>query len=102
MATILGHAPNMKRELLQSGPKSGGLGREHCRWRGAISGGRERSLVEGSSLRWRGDHRWKVSISGGGERLLLEGSGLRWRGAVSGGEEQSKEEGSDLRWKGAG
>ena len=62
------------------------------RWRGAISGGGERSQVEKSERWWRG------AVSGGGERSLVEGSGLRWRGAVSGAK-QSQVQGSGLRWR---
>ena len=51
---------------------------------GAVSGGGDRSLVEGSGLRWR------EAVLGGGERSLVEGSGLRWRGAIAGGGEQSQ------------
>ena len=36
--------------------------------RGAVSGGEERSQVEGSDRRWRG------AVSGGGERSQVEGS----------------------------
>ena len=50
--------------------------------RGAVSGGGERSLLEGS------DRRWREAVSGGGTRSQVGGSGLRWRGAVSGGGER--------------
>ena len=46
------------------------------RWSGAIRGGVERSEVEGSDLRWRGE------IAVIGERS--KGSDLRWRRAISG------------------
>ena len=65
--------------------------------RGAVSGSKQ-SQVEGSDLRWRG------ALSGGGERSQVdggersqEGSGLTWMGAIAGAEERSQVGGSD-RW----
>ena len=94
-------------------------------WRGAIAGGGERSLAEGSAgerslvegrgLRWSGaiagggeqchvegsDSRLRGAISGGGERSQVEGSNYSrgWRGAVAGGGERSLVEGRGLRWR---
>ena len=67
-------------------------------WRGAIAGG-ERSQVEeigGRSL-VEGSDRRRGAVSGGGEQLLVEGSSLGWRGAG----ERSLVEGCDRRWRGA-
>ena len=61
---------------------------------GGFAGGRKRSQVEGSGLRWREhslveehDLRWRGAVSGGGERSQVEesDSDLWWRDAVSGG-----------------
>ena len=54
--------------------------------------------MKASSLKGGGeggvDRRWRGAVTGGGERLLVEGSGFRSRGVVSrgaasGGEERS-------------
>ena len=70
--------------------------------RGAVSGGGERSQVEGAGegeliLVERSGLRWRGAVSDGRERSLVEGSGLRWMGAISDGGERSQVEGSD-RW----
>ena len=48
----------------------------------------ERSLVEGSGLRWRG------AVSSGGEWSQAEGSDRWWSGVIAGGGERSLVEGS--------
>ena len=40
------------------------------------------------------EKRWRGPVSGGGERSQMEGSGLRWKGAVAGGGGWSQVEGS--------
>ena len=99
-----------------------------CWWRGAIAGGGERSLVEGSDRRWkqlqveRSDRRRRGAIAGGEERSLVERKDCRWRvafsdrrgrsqeegviagggercSAIAGGGERSLVEGSDFRWR---
>ena len=59
-------------------------------WRGAIAGGEERSLVEGSDRRqgWRVAittiYQWRGEISGGAERASVDESDRRWMGAMGG------------------
>ena len=48
----------------------------------------ERSVVEGSGLRWR------EAVADEGEQSQVQKSDLRWRGAVSGGGERSLVEGA--------
>ena len=55
--------------------------------KGAIAGGRERSQVEGSDLRWRG------AIRGGGERSQVEGRVGTWRRVISDRGERSQRPG---------
>ena len=76
--------------LQRSAFSAADTGRNGLRWRGAVSGGGERSQVERISLRWN--------------HSLVEGSCLRWTpgGVVSGGGERSQVEGSCLRWSEGG
>ena len=54
----------------------------YLRWSGAVSGGVERSQMEGSGQVEVSGLRWRGAISGGGERSQVERSDRWLRGAV--------------------